>query len=139
MFVTERPRRKRSRSRISCRSPYRTPPPSEATSPSARRIAKSAHVGRPGSARTAVPRAKKTAVPVSAARGGSRSAAESRVVAPSSWASEGPKSARAESRGEPVARYTSVASPSPATVWAAVWAAPVRKSGVNSGVRKTSW
>jgi hypothetical protein len=66
-------------------------------------MAKVAHSGRPGMARVAVPRTKARQVPVMAARGGSRSAADSSVVAPITWAREGPNMASAESRGEPVA------------------------------------
>ena len=47
--------------------------------------------------------AKTTARPVSAALGGSRSAAESSVVAPITWARDGPNMLRADSSGEPVA------------------------------------
>ena len=52
---------------------------------------------------TAVPRPKTSASPVIAARGGSRSAADNSVVAPITWAREGPNMARADSSGERVA------------------------------------
>ena len=77
-------------------------------------------------------------MPVIAARGGSRSAADSSAVAPITWAREGPNMLRADSSGEPVAAYTSVPRASPVTVLAATCAAEVRKSGVNSGARKSS-
>lgn len=44
---------------------------------------------------------------------------------------------RADSRAEPVDRYTRVASASPATVAEATCTELVRKKGVNSGVRKS--
>ncbi len=117
-------------------SPHRTPPPSEATRPCARTTARTAQTGSPGAASTAVPAANATATPVRVALGGSRSAPDSRKVAPTTWASDGPNMLTAASSGEPVARNTWVPSASPPSVWAAVWAAVDRKSGVNSGVRK---
>jgi hypothetical protein len=74
-------------------------------------------------------------MPDSVARGGSRSAPESRNVAPSNWASCGPNMLTADRRGEPVARKTSVPRARPPIVWAAAEAAKESRNGVNSGVR----
>lgn len=52
----------------------------------------------------AVPSPKRAAIPATVARGGSRSAADSRVVAPTTWASEGPNMLSAVSSGDCVAR-----------------------------------
>src|ERR1700729_652371 len=101
-------------------------------------MAKSAPTGRPGRASAAVPRPKARQLVVMVARGGSRSAADSNVVAPISWAREGPNMPRAESRAEPVSRKISVPSASPLTVCAATCTALVRKSGLNSGARSRS-
>lgn len=84
-------------------SPYRTPPPTAATTPWARMIAKTTGSGSPGTARTAVATPKASARPVVAARGGSRSAADISRVAPIIWASEEPNMDRAASSGESVA------------------------------------
>lgn len=77
-------------------------------------------------------------MPATVARGGSRSAAESMVAAPTIWASEGPNMLSAVSNGESVARYTRVPRARPLTVEAAVRKQEDRKSGVNSRVRKSS-
>ncbi|GAA3131019.1 hypothetical protein GCM10010521_16320 [Streptomyces rameus] len=122
--------------RISFSSPQRIPPPREATRPRVRTTAKTAPTGSPGSACTAVPAAKASAIAGRAVRGGSRSAPESRKVAPSTWASEGPNMLTADSSGEPVTRNTSVPRASPPTVCAAVCAAEPKKRGANSGVRR---
>lgn len=57
---------------------------------------------RPGIASAAVPRPNTADTPVSAARGGSRSAADSSAVAPASWAIDGPNIASADSSGDRV-------------------------------------
>jgi hypothetical protein len=62
-----------------------------------------AHTGRPGRARAAVASPKTSDKPLITGRGGSRSAADSSVVAPISWAREGPNMLRAASSGERVA------------------------------------
>lgn len=54
-------------------------------------------------ARRAVASPKESAMPVIAARGGSRSAADISTVAPITWASEEPNMDSAASSGEPVA------------------------------------
>lgn len=77
-------------------------------------------------------------MPVIVARGASRSAADSRVVAPTTWASCGPNMLTADSSGESVALYTSVPRARPAIVEAAELSAEDRKRGVNSRVRKRS-
>lgn len=69
------------------------------------------------------------------ARGGSRSAPESRKAPPSNCASCGPNMLTADRNGEPVARKTSVARASPPIVWAAAKAAKESRNGVNSAVR----
>ncbi len=123
---------------MSLSSPERTPPPTEATSPSAARTAKTAHTGSPGTVWTAVATANTRARPVVAARGRIRSAADNSVAAPTSWARDGPNMARAVSSGEPVAAWTRVPRASPETVVAATDRALETKSGVNSGARKSS-
>ncbi len=75
---------------------------------------------------------------VIAARGGSRSAADSSTVAPSTCAKDEPNMLRADSSGDPVAPYTSVPSARPLTVEAATCADATVNRGVNSGVRKSS-
>jgi hypothetical protein len=82
--------------------------------------------------------AKARVIPVIAARGRSRSAADSSVAAPTTCAREGPNMARADSSGDPVAEWTRVPRASPLTVEAANDSALVAKSGVNSGVRNSS-
>ncbi|GGM02552.1 hypothetical protein GCM10010129_52340 [Streptomyces fumigatiscleroticus] len=124
--------------RISFSRPQRTPPPSDATRPWTRTTANIAQSGSPGTARLAVAAAKAREMPVMAARGGSRSAPDRNSVAPSTWARDGPNMLTADSSGESVARYTSVPSARPLTVWAAIPAEEERKRGVNSGVRKRS-
>ena len=89
---------------ISFIRPPRTPPPSEATRPCRSRTTKTAQTGRPGSASTAVPAAKAREITVRMARGGRRSAPESRNAAPSNCASCGPNMLTADRSGEPVAR-----------------------------------
>lgn len=138
MFSRERPSRNPSRGTISLSSPYRTPPPGEEAVPTTSRTANAAHSGSPGTAWTQAAPAESRARAVSAARGGSRSAADSRVSAPATWASDGPNIARADSRGEPVRVYTRVPSARPVAVWAAVCTETAAKKGVNSGVRNSS-
>ncbi|MDQ1018585.1 hypothetical protein QFZ43_005134 [Streptomyces afghaniensis] len=70
----------------------------------ARTIARRAQIGKPGRARAAVPAAKIRGRAVRAARGGSRSAAESSSVAPSTCTSDEPNMLTADSSGDSVAR-----------------------------------
>ncbi|GGV52247.1 hypothetical protein GCM10010293_64560 [Streptomyces griseoflavus] len=73
--------------------------------------------------------AKASAVPAVAARGGRRSAADIRSVAPRTWARDGPNMLRADSRGEAVCRWTSVARARPLVVRAGVRAEAERGPG----------
>ena len=66
-------------------------------------MAKMAQTGRPGIASAAVPSPKMSASPVIAARGGSRSDADSSAAAPMTCASEDPNMLSAASNGERVA------------------------------------
>ncbi len=84
-----------------------------------------------------MPAARTTETPVRAARGGRRSAPDSRNVAPSTCGSDCPNMLSADSSGESVARNTRTPRASPPTVWAMTLADEARKSGVNSGVRKS--
>ncbi len=138
MLSTERPSRNPSRGTISLSSPYRTPPPGAAAVPTTSRTANAAHSGSPGAAWTQAAAADSDASAVRAARGGSRSAADSRVSAPATWASDGPNIASADSSGEPVRAYTRVPSARPVAVLAAVCTETAAKKGVNSGVRNSS-
>jgi hypothetical protein len=64
---------------------------------------KAAQTGTPGMASAAVPAAKTKDRPLITARGGSRSDADSNVLAPTTCVSDGPKMASAASNGDPVA------------------------------------
>ena len=85
-----------------------------------------------------MPTAKISASQVRAARGGIWSAADSSSDAPATWASDGPNITSADSSGNPVEEYTSVASASPVTVDAATCADEATKRAVNSGTRNSS-
>lgn len=79
-----------------------------------------------------------SASPVIAARGGTRSATESSVSAPTTWANEEPNMLSAASSDDPVAPKTRVASAIWPMVRAASWTVAAAKSGVNSGTPKMS-
>jgi hypothetical protein len=110
----------------------------EASRPSPRITANVPHNGRPGTASVRLPQPDATATAVSAARGGTRSATESTVVAPSSWANAEPNMLSADSSGDPVRAYTRVPSARLLSVEAATCADDATNNGVNSRVRNSS-
>jgi hypothetical protein len=103
MLNSDRPRMYRSVGRISLTRPHCAPPYAELARPAASVIASRPQTGTPGMARPSAAAVNSSPRTVSVARGGIRSAMDSSVAAPMTWANEAPNMASADSSGDLVA------------------------------------